>query len=222
MSKLQAIKAKLAAMLEENIIETPVEVKMGVVKTDKAVLEYDGDEDLVAGMPVYVTNEETGERTPATDGEYITEDNKTISVVDGKVESIVDPVAEVDGEEVAPEGGEPKPEETPTEETPEENVETAEEVENPDGSEEPTPDAVEELRKEVDELYKIVDSILEKIGETRREADERLTKIEKMSAAASAEQRLEEVTNTTPTKMGDAKIDAKLNRFREMNKSWKE
>lgn len=217
MSKLQAIKAKLAAMLEENIIKTPVEVKMGVVKTDKAVLEYDGDEDLVAGMPVYVTNEESGERTPATDGEYITEDNKTISVVDGKVESIVDPVAEVDGEEVAPEGGEPKPEETP-----EENVETAEEVENPDGTEETAPDAVEELRKEVDELYKIVDSILEKIGETRREADERLTKIEKMSAAASAEQRLEEVTNTTPTKMGDAKIDAKLNRFREMNKSWKE
>lgn len=220
MSKLQAIKAKLAEMLEENIIKTPVEVKMGVVKTDKAVLEYDGDEDLVAGMPVYVTNEESGERTPATDGEYITEDNKTISVVDGKVESIVDPVAEVDGVD------EEKPIEEPTEETPvEENpteVEKAEEVENPDGSEEPTPDAVEELRREVDELYKIVDSILEKIGETRREADERLTKIEKMSAAASAEQRLEEVTNTTPTKMGDAKIDAKLNRFREMNKSWKE
>lgn len=219
MSKLQAIKAKLAAMLEENIIETPVEVKMGVVKTDKAVLEFDGDEDLVAGMPVYVTNEETGERTPATDGEYITEDNKTISVVDGKVESIVDPVAEVDGAD------EEKPIEEPTEETPvEENpteVEKAEEVENPDGSEEPTPDAVEELRKEVDELYKIVDSILEKIGESRREADERFAKIEKMSAAASAEQKLEEMTNPTTTKIGDAKLDAKLDRVRQMNKDWK-
>lgn len=211
MSKLQAIKAKLAAMLEESI-KTPVEVKMGVVKTDKAVLEYDGDEDLVAGMPVYVTNEETGERTPATDGEYITEDNKTISVVDGKVESIVDPVAEVDGAD------EEKPIEEPTE------VEKAEEgadTENPDGSEEPTPDAVEELRKEVDELYKIVDNILEKIGESRREADERLTKIEKMSAAASAEQKLEEMTNPTTTKIGDAKLDAKLERARQMNKDWK-
>lgn len=219
MSKLQAIKAKLAAMLEENIIKTPVEVKMGVVKTDKAVLEYDGDEDLVAGMPVYVTNEESGERTPATDGEYITEDNKTISVVDGKVESIVDPVAEVDGVD------EEKPIEEPTEETPvEENpteVEKAEEVENPDGGEEPTPDAVEELRVEVDELYKIVDSILEKIGESRREADERFAKIEKMSAAASAEQKLEEMTNPTTTKIGDAKLDAKLERARQMNKDWK-
>lgn len=184
MSKLQKIKEKLAKMLEENIIETPTEVKMGVVKTDKAVIEYDGDEDLVAGMSVYVTNEETGERTPVENGEYTTEDGKVISVVDGKVESIVDPVAEVDSadDEVASEGGEPKPEETP-----EENVETAEEVENPDGSEEPTPDAVEELRKEVDELYKIVDSILEKIGESRREADERFEKLEKMSMAEPVE-----------------------------------
>lgn len=182
MSKLQKIKEKLAKMLEENIIETPTEVKMGVVKTDKAVIEYDGDEDLVAGMSVYVTNEETGERTPAENGEYTTEDGKVISVVDGKVESIVDPLAEVDSadDEVAPEGGEPKPEET-------ENVEKAEEVENPDGSEEPTPDAVEELRREVDELYKIVDSILEKIGESRREADERFEKLEKMSMAEPVE-----------------------------------
>lgn len=219
MSKLEKIKMRLAQLLEESVVNTPVEVKMGVVKTDKAVLEYDGDEDLVAGMPVYVTNEETGERTPATDGEYITEDNKTISVVDGKVESIVDPVAEVDGAD------EEKPIEEPTEETPvEENpteVEKAEEVENPDGSEEPTPDAVEELRKEVDELYKIVDSILEKIGESRREADERFAKIEKMSAAASAEQKLEEMTNPTTTKIGDAKLDAKLERARQMNKDWK-
>lgn len=208
MSKLQAIKAKLAAMLEESI-KTPVEVKMGVVKTDKAVLEFDGDEDLVAGMPVYVTNEETGERTPATDGEYITEDNKTISVVDGKVESIVDPVAEVDGAD------EEKPIEEPTE------VEKAEEgadAENPDGGEEPTPDAVEEMRKEIDELYKIVDSILEKIGETRREADERFAKIEKMSAAASAEQKLEEMTNPTTPKTGDAKLE----RVKQMNRNWRD
>lgn len=210
MSKLQAIKTKLAAMLEENIIETSIEVKMGVVKTDKAVLEFDGDEDLVAGMPVYVTNEETGERTPATDGEYITEDNKTITVVDGKVESIIDPIAEVDGAD------EEKPIEEPIE------VEKAEEVENPDGSEEPTPDAVEELRKEVDELYKIVDSILEKIGESRREVDERFAKIEKMSAAASAEQKLEEMTNPTTTKIGDAKIDAKIERVKQMNRNWRD
>ena len=47
MSKLQRIKEELAKLL----------IKYSVVKTDKAVLEYDG-ENLVAGMDVYVTNEE--------------------------------------------------------------------------------------------------------------------------------------------------------------------
>lgn len=95
MSKLEKIKAKLAQILAQ----------LSVVKTDKAVLEYDG-EDLVAGMAVYVTNEE-GERKAAEDGEYVTEDSKVIVVKDGKVESITDPVAEVDAEE------EPKPEDAP-------------------------------------------------------------------------------------------------------------
>ena len=42
-----------------------------------------------------------------------------------------------------------------------------------------------------------------------------------MSAAASAEQKLEEMTNPTTTKIGDAKLDAKLERARQMNKDWK-
>ena len=78
MSKLEKIKAELAKLL----------IKYSVVKTDKAVLEYDGEE-LVAGMDVYITNEE-GEKVAAEDGEYVTEDNKVIVVKDGKVESIVD------------------------------------------------------------------------------------------------------------------------------------
>ena len=87
MSKLEKIKAELAKLL----------IKYSVVKTDKAVLEYDGEE-LVAGMDVYITDEE-GNKVPAEDGEYVTEDNKTITVKDGKVESIVDKAAEVDAEE---------------------------------------------------------------------------------------------------------------------------
>lgn len=182
MSKLQAIKAKLAALVEEKII-TNNEVKFGAVKTDKAVLEWDNSiEDLTAGIDVFVVDEE-GNRKPAENGEYTTEDGKVIVVEDGKVASITDPVAEVDSEEtpVEEEKKDEVSEETPTE------VEKAEEVENPDGGEEPTPDAVEELRKEVDELYKIVDSILEKIGESRKEADERFAKIEKMSMAEPIE-----------------------------------
>lgn len=200
MSKLAKIKEKLAALIAEEVT-----VEMGVVKTDKAVIEYDGNEDLKSGVNVFVTNE-SGERVPAENGEYVTEDNKVITVVDGKVESIVDPAAEVDAEA-------PAEEEKPTEETME--------VENPDGGEESTPNAVEELRKEVNELYKIVDSILEKIGETRREADERLTKIEKMSAAKPADVQLEEATTTPKFNSGDKKTDERLARIKEMGKNWR-
>lgn len=205
MSKLTKIKEKLAAILAE--------VKMSVIKTNNGVLEYDGNEDLVAGMSVYVTNEETNERVAAADGEYVTEDGKIILVKDGKVESITDPVAEVDAEdEVAPESGT-----TETTETIEENV-NAEEVPNPDGGEEKPVDAIEELRKEVNELYKIVDSILDKIGENRKEVDMRLSKIEKLSADKPADEVFE-TNNTISHSTGNKKFD---DRLKELSKNWRD
>jgi hypothetical protein len=183
MSKLLKLKEKLASLLTE--------IKLAVVKTNNGVLEYDGDEDLVAGMNVYVTNEETNERVAAADGEYTTEDNKVITVKDGKVESIVDPVAEVDAEaEVAPEGDEPKNEETTSDTT--ETVETPAPVEAED---EPT--EIAKIREEINELYKLVDSILDKIGESRAEADERLKKLECMSAAKPADEAFETIVEKT-------------------------
>lgn len=65
------------------------------VTTDKGVLAWDGDEDLKAGDRVY-TEDTEGERTPAADGDYTTEDGKVIVVVDGAVSEIRDPEAEVD------------------------------------------------------------------------------------------------------------------------------
>lgn len=205
MSKLTKIKEKLAAILAE--------VKMSVIKTNNGVLEYDGNEDLVAGMSVYVTNEETNERVAAADGEYVTEDGKIILVKDGKVESITDPVAEVDAEdEVAPESGT-----TETTETIEENV-NAEEVPNPDGGEEKPVDAIEELRKEVNELYKIVDSILDKIGENRKEVDMRLSKIEKLSADKPADEVFE-TNNTISHSTGNKKFD---DRLKALSQNWRD
>ena len=175
MSKLEKIKAELAKLL----------IKYSVVKTDKAVLEYDGEE-LVAGMDVYITDED-GNKVPAEDGEYLTEDNKTITVKDGKVESIVDPVAEVDAEEeekkedepmVEPIVEEPMPEEKKDEEVNLEDVNTA----------------IDELRKEVDELYKIVDGLMNKVGENREEADERLKKLECKSLAKPASEEFEAIS----------------------------
>ena len=101
MSKLEKIKAELAKLL----------IKYSVVKTDKAVLEYEG-EDLVAGMDVVITDEE-GNKVPAEDGEYVTEDNKVITVKDGKVESIIDKAADVEAAEEEEEKKEDEPMEEP-------------------------------------------------------------------------------------------------------------
>lgn len=77
----------------------------GNVTTDKGVLAWDGEEDLKAGDAVFIEDQE-GNRTDAPDGDYITSDNKTIVVVDGKVSEIKDPEAEVAPEEPAEEPAE--------------------------------------------------------------------------------------------------------------------
>lgn len=68
--------------------------EFATVTTDKGVIAWDGDEDLKAGDRVYI-EDENGERSPAADGDYRTEDGKVIVVVDGAVAEIRDPEAEV-------------------------------------------------------------------------------------------------------------------------------
>lgn len=87
MGKLKRLKETLAKLLQE----------FGNVTTDKGIISWDGDEDLKAGDSVYVEDSE-GNRTPAADGDYNTDDNKVIVVVDGKVSEIKDAEAEVDSE----------------------------------------------------------------------------------------------------------------------------
>ena len=196
MSKLEKIKAELAKLL----------IKYSVVKTDKAVLEYDGEE-LVAGMDVFITNE-NGEKVAAEDGEYVTEDNKTITVKDGKVESIVDPVAEVDAEEDEKKEDEPMVEPVAEEPMPEDKKEDEEKVNLEDVN-----DAIGEMRKEIDELYKIVDSLLKKVGETRDEADERLKKLECKSLAKPASEEFEALGRLQKT--GNKKLDKFLSAIKK-------
>ena len=90
MSKLKKLKAALAKAF----------AALGNVTTDKGILAWDGDEDLKAGYNIYVEDAE-GNRTPAEDGDYRTEDGKTIVVVGGQVAEIKDPEAEVDSNPVA-------------------------------------------------------------------------------------------------------------------------
>jgi hypothetical protein len=102
MGKMKRFKAALLKALAE----------FANVTTDKGILAWDGDEDLKVGDDVYIEDAE-GNRTPAEEGEYKTEDNKTIVVAEGKVADILDPEVEID----APEADEAVAEEAAEEQT---------------------------------------------------------------------------------------------------------
>lgn len=191
MSKFTKIKLELAKML----------AKFSDIKTDKAVLTWDSDEDLKAGMDVYVMDE-NGEYAPAADGDYVTEDGKTIVVKEGRVESITDPKAEVD-----PEEGMSTVEVAAEEEVADPMVQT-------DGVKESETDAIDAIHREINELYDIVDKLTKKVAELEAkgtETKETVEKMSKMSAAFSAEEEIE-TKRTTPTS-GNAEIDRKLKNF---------
>lgn len=206
MSKLELIKTKLAKLL----------LQFATVKTDKAVLEYDAEE-LVVGTDVFVTDE-NGERKPAEDGNYVTEDEKTIVVADGKVTEILEKEEEVEPEEETP-AEEPTEEVTAEEEVTEETP--AEEV-----AEEPTEEPKDELNErltaleaKVEELIAIVEKLVEKSEADNVAVEERLSKIEKMSASKTIEEEFE-ITKTS-RKTGDAKMDARIAKATAMSKDWR-
>ena len=136
--------------------------KLGEVKTDKAVLTYDGDGELEVGMEVFVETgaEDSIEYVHPEDGEYMTEDGRTIVIKDGFVEEIKEKVEEP---------MEPAEPATENMEEPTEPMEpTIEPVSEPT---EPTFDAeaaynelvaeVQALREELQELKDKVNALLE-------------------------------------------------------------
>ena len=86
---------------EAEVAPEPEEVgeEFGRKGTDKGELIWEGEEDLKEGDEVFVEGED-GELAPAPEGEYKTEDGKTIVVAEGKVAEVRDPEAEVAPEEV--------------------------------------------------------------------------------------------------------------------------
>lgn len=109
MAKIERILELLRTRMEA---EQKAEQKFGRVTTDKGIIEWPGEEDLKEGDSVEVVTADDS-REAAADGDYKTEDGKTIVVVDGKVAEIRDPEAEVapEGEEAAE--VEPEPEGEP-------------------------------------------------------------------------------------------------------------
>ena len=185
------LKAKLASLL--------IEVKCEVVKTDRAVLEIDGD--LIEGAAVYVTPEGAEERIAAEDGVYTTEDNKEITVEGGKIVSIVEKEEE-------------KPEETPEESEPTEEVAAEEVVEENPNDEEVAPESEEpkenETAEKIAELTKRVED-LESAMATLTSSMELFKNQLSMSAAKPIEEEFEVVKASKKT--GDTKVDRFLERY---------
>ena len=156
--------------------------KLGEVKTDKAVLTYDGDGELEVGMEVFVETDDDNniEFMHPEDGEYVMEDGRIIVVKAGIVEEIKDKKVE-------------EPAEMPAEPTTENMVGDIgdplppEQVEIAPTPEEPVFDAevaykellaeIQTMKAEIQGLKDKVNSLLEVPAEEN--AFEKQTKVEK-------------------------------------------
>lgn len=141
------------------MLKSMLNFQMGEVKTDKAVLVFDGEE-LKEGMEVYVIGE-NGEPVAAADGDYIVEDGKVIKVVEGKVAEIVDPEAEVADEPVQEENQEDVAQEEVAQEENEDVAPADEPEENEEASVE---DRVAELEARLGEFTEGLNQIINAIA----------------------------------------------------------
>lgn len=148
------------------MLKSILSLQLGEIATDKAVLIWDGDEELVAGMEVFV-RDENDEFIPAPDGEYTVEDGKVIKVAEGKVAEIVDPKAEVEEEPVAEIEQEEivntdeNPAVDPADQTEKDDEEKQEETENEISA---LKDRIEEMAKGVNELINSMAAYEERIA----------------------------------------------------------
>ena len=177
MAKLKGLLARLAKAI----------VSLGNITTDKGVLSWDGDEDLKAGDSVFIEDAE-GNREKAADGDYITEDGKTIVVVDGKVSEIADPKAEVAPEDEG--GSEERMLQTDKGklewDNEDEDLKAGDAVfiTDEDGNRNPAPDG--EYTTEDGKVITVKDGKVESIVDPKAEVDEEGSKVEKMRRIAQA------------------------------------
>lgn len=162
-------------------------VRMRVVTTDKAILVWDGEEDLKQGDKVYV-EEEGEERKPAPDGDYKTEDGKIIKVANGVVTEIVDPEAEVAPEEM---------DDTP----------------DPDEKDPGTREDEDELWARVNNLKEEIESLKKEVDAMRGRQTEMSNQVEKLAKSPAGKQAHEEFDER---KGDDANGSAELNRMKRI------
>lgn len=176
------------------VLKSLLSLQMGEVATDKAVLKWDGEGDLAEGMEVFVVGEDD-EIVPAPDGDYITEDGKTITVVEGKVAEIKDAEAEVAPEEPANE--EPIAEVKAEIEEP--AADPVDEQEKPEEEEKTEEDRLTALEDKLNALVEGINAIVNSIAaleERMVEVEGKLAKVEAPAADPIDETPVEEEKKT--------------------------
>ena len=190
--KLSEIKAELKKML----------LQFNVVKTDKGILEYEGEE-IKEGLVVKITNEDGTTEIPT--GEYQTEDFKKLIIENGEIKAIEE--IEVEPVEIV----EPEQEEQPVEEP---IVEPTEPEQEEQPIEEPAvepEDKTAELETKIAELEAQLAEALKKIEELLASNEAILSKMEKFSLAKPAAEEFEQVK--VAKKTGNNKLDKFLERI---------
>lgn len=188
---LSQIKAELRKML----------IEMSVIKTDKAVLSYEGEE-LAVGTAVFVEDEE-GNRTEVENGEYVAEDGTTYVVDGGRIAEIIEPKEEEIAEETpAEEEVAVEAEETVEEEIAEEVVEEV--IEETPAEETTEPDAMAVLEGRVAELEG-------KLAEALARIEELVETVANISVAKPIAEEFEQVK--TVKKTGYSKVDKFMEKY---------
>lgn len=171
-NKLQMKVNKIKEMLRKML------ATFNEISTDKAVLIWDGDEELKVGDYVHTVDEQ-GSDVKVEDGEYRTEAKTIIVVEDGRVTEIKD----VEDEKVE-EVEEPKEDAVEVEaEVDETKEDVVEEVE-----EEPKEDEIAKIKDDIAKIF----GLIEEIKSQLQTSEERFSKIEEMPMAKSVTETFEE------------------------------
>lgn len=167
------------------------------LSTNVADLFWEEDSELEVGMNVFVEDAE-GNRQPAPDGEYISDEN-VIKVAEGKVTEIAEKEAE-------PAKEEPKNDEPAQEPAKEEMAEEDPKKEEP-AQEEPQTEP-EENKDEKDAKIAELES---RVADLESKLEELVAKIAEIAQAPAAQPVVEEFENvTTPKTTGDKKLDKRI------------
>ena len=187
MSKLKRLYQILGKALQE----------FGNVTTNKGILAWDGDDDLKAGDSVFLVDAD-GNRTPATDGDYKTEDNKVIVVVEGKVSEIKDAEAEVSSEMIQTDKGKLEWDN----EDRDLQVGDAVYITDEDGNRNPAPDG--DYTTEDGKVIKVSDGKVTEIVDDKAEVATEDLKAKRMTRFAKVKQALEESFDTKMREIANA------------------